>query len=167
MVAARTWGPGEGGDGWFFTWDPEALSTDPEEVERQLLRGAGFDAGSPEATLFYALESLYTEAPVDPRVQAAVLRALAEHDGVLHAGAAEDRHGREGELFLVEDDASVEGGSLERRIMFDADTGAPLYLEIVAVEPDASEPEDVEYPRVNHYAVITETAWVAEVEDRP
>ncbi|MGW9349926.1 CU044_5270 family protein [Nocardiopsis flavescens] len=158
------WGDGEGGDGMFFTWEPDALSTDPAELEEQLVAGAGHDAGTPEATLFYALESLYTEAPVDPRVQASVLRVLAGHEGVLYAGPSEDRHGREGELFLVEERA---GETLERRIMFDADTGMPLYHEIVMVESDYEQPDGVEPPVVYHYAVIADTAWVAEVEDRP
>ncbi|CAL9489822.1 hypothetical protein SUDANB121_03229 [Nocardiopsis dassonvillei] len=162
-----TWGGGEGGDGMFFTWDPDSLATDPEALERQLLDGAGHDAGTPEASLFHALEKLYAEAPVDPRVQAAVLRVLAGHEGVLYAGHAEDRYGRGGELFLVEDTASQEGTTLERRIMFDADTGMPLYFEIVAVESEHEQPEGVGLPVVNHYSVLVETAWVAEVEDRP
>lgn len=158
------WGDGEGGDGMFFTWEPDTLATDPEELEEQLVDGAGFDAGTPEATLFYALQSLYTEAPVDPRVQSAVLRVLAGHEGVLYAGPSEDRYGREGELFLVEEEGEE---TLERRIMFDADTGMPLYFEVVAVESEYEQPEGVELPLVNHYSVIVETAWVPEVEDRP
>jgi hypothetical protein len=158
------WGDGEGGDGMFFTWEPDGLSTDPLELEEQLVAGAGFDAGTPEATLFYALQSLYTEAPVDPAVQAAVLEVLAGHEGVFYAGPSRDRHGREGELFLVEERGEE---TLERRIMFDADTGMPLYFEVVAVESEYEQPAGVELPVVNHYSVIVDTAWVAQVEDRP
>ncbi|MET9796075.1 CU044_5270 family protein [Nocardiopsis alba] len=161
------WGDGEGGDGMFFTWDPSTLPTDPEELERRLLQGTGYDAGTPEATLFYALQTLYTEAPIDPEVQAAVLRLLVEHDGVRYAGEHEDRQGREGELFVVEDTGAQDDGTLERRIMFDPDTGMPLYFEVVTVETESGEVEGEELPMMNHYAVISESAWVAEVEERP
>jgi hypothetical protein len=164
------WGDGEGGNGMFFTWEPADLSTDPERLEEQLIEGAangGYDDSDAEAALFYALQILYVEAPVDSEVQAAILRVLAEHDGVRYAGTAEDRQGREGELFVVEDGTEPGGDQLERRILFDADTGMPLYHEIVAVESDAEQPEGAELPRVNHYAAIVKSAWVPEVGDRP
>lgn len=161
-----TWGDGEGGDGMFFTWEPHALSTDPEELEEQLVQGASHETGARVTTLFLGLQSLYTEAPVSPQVQAAALRALAEHDGVLYAGEHRDRQGREGELFVIEDSETQEGGRLEHRILFDSETGAPLYFEVVTVESE-EEIEGVELPMVNQYVVISETAWVAEVEEQP
>ncbi|WP_159945277.1 MULTISPECIES: CU044_5270 family protein [unclassified Nocardiopsis] len=158
------WGGGKGGDGMFFTWEPGDLATDPDRLAEQLTEGAGAEFPSTAAALFYALQELYGEAPVDPGVQAAALRALAGHEEVLYAGEARDREGREGELFLVEEDDGA-GNVLERRIMFDSDTGMPLYHETVAVE-SAAEP-DGELPRVNQYTVLAEAAWVPRVGDTP
>ncbi|NKY97075.1 CU044_5270 family protein [Nocardiopsis alborubida] len=161
------WGGGEGGNGMFFTWEPDSLSADPDRLAEQLLEVGGQDSGatpdpSPGVGLVYALQLLYEEAPVGPDVQAAALRALAGQEDVLYAGTARDREGREGELFLVEEDAG-DGYVLERRIMFDADTGTPLYHETVAVES----PGEEGLPRVNNYTVLVESAWVAEVGDTP
>lgn len=156
------WGGGEGGNGMFFTWEPDSLSADPERLAEQLLAADGPEDGSAAVGLVYALQQLYEEAPVGPDVQAAALRALAGQEDVLYAGTARDREGREGELFLVEEDAG-DGHLLERRIMFDADTGMPLYHETVAVESPGEEGP----PRVNNYTVLVESAWVAEVGDTP
>ncbi|NYH52679.1 hypothetical protein HNR06_002268 [Nocardiopsis arvandica] len=163
------WGGGEGGNGMFFTWRPGDLSADPGRLADQLVGGGGHTAAvsadpSTAVALVYALQQLYEEAPVDPGVQAAALRALAGHDDVLYAGTARDREGREGELFLVEEDAG-DGYVLERRIMFDPDTGMPLYHETVAVESDSV--PDVDLPQVNQYTVLVESAWVPEVGDTP
>jgi hypothetical protein len=156
------WGGGEGGDGMFFTWEPGSLSADPERLAEQLLAADGLEDDSAAVGLVYALQRLYEEAPVDPDVQAAALRALAGQEDVLYAGTARDREGREGELFLVGEDAG-DGYLLERRIMFDAGTGMPLYHETVAVES----PGEEGLPRVNNYTVLVESAWVAEVGDTP
>ncbi|MFD6952400.1 hypothetical protein A6A08_19795 [Nocardiopsis sp. TSRI0078] len=163
------WGDGEGGNGMFFTWGPEDLSTDPGRLADQLAEGGGYGSGtaadpSEAVALVHALQQMYEEAPVDPGVQAAALRALAGHGDVLYAGTARDREGREGELFLVEEDAG-DGYVLERRIMFDPGTGMPLYHETVAVESDSAPDEDL--PRVNQYTVLVESAWVPEVGDTP
>ncbi|MEC3891707.1 MULTISPECIES: hypothetical protein [Nocardiopsis] len=48
--------------------------------------------------------------------------------------------------------------------MFDPDTGTPL---VVTVETESGEVEGGELPMTNHYAVISETAWVAETEEPP
>ncbi|ADH65485.1 CU044_5270 family protein [Nocardiopsis dassonvillei] len=161
------WGGGEGGNGMFFTLEPDSLSADPDQLAEQLLAVGGRASGatrdpSPAVGLVYALQLLYEEAPVGPDVQAAALRALAGQEDVRYAGTARDREGREGELFLVEEDAG-DGIVLERRIMFDADTGTPLYHETVAVES----PGEEGLPRVNNYTVLVETAWVAEVGAAP
>ncbi|WP_433699257.1 CU044_5270 family protein [Nocardiopsis sp. CA-288880] len=159
------WGGGEGGDGMFFSLEPGSLSTDPGVLADQL-HGAGSDLADTGsgARLFYALQQLYGEAPVEPGVQAAVLRVLAEEDDVMFAGTARDREGREGLLFVVEE--SEGGGTLlERRIMFDEGTGQPLYHETLTVE-SPSEP-DADLPRVNNYTVLVESAWVPEVGDTP
>ncbi|MGW9634440.1 hypothetical protein [Nocardiopsis alba] len=51
--------------------------------------------------------------------------------------------------------------------MFDPDTGTPLYFEVVTVETEPGEVEGGGLPLMNHYAVISETAWAAKVEERP
>ncbi|WP_017570163.1 CU044_5270 family protein [Nocardiopsis halotolerans] len=172
------WDEGEGG-GMSFTWEHEDLSSDPEVLADQLMEGADHgavgsatvrgQAHSPEglsdgALLFHALQRLYEEAPVSPGVQAAALRALAAQEDVLYAGTARDREGREGELFLVEEEG-VAGTVLERRIMFDSDTGMPLYHETVTVESDTVPDENL--PRVNEYTALVDAAWVAGVGDTP
>lgn len=161
------WGDGEGGDGMFFTLEPGSLSDDPEVLAEQLITASGDDlSGAGDgAKVFYMLQELYGEAPVEPAVQAAVLRVLAEQEDVKSAGTARDREGREGLLFVVEERTG--GGSLlERRIMFDPETGQPLYHETLTLELP-SEEEGVELPRMNEYTVLVESAWVPEIEDTP
>ncbi|MFL1382354.1 CU044_5270 family protein, partial [Nocardiopsis protaetiae] len=150
-----------------FAWKPEELSTDPGALERQLYEATDHTReDAPAISLFRALEELYVQYPVEQRVQAAVLRVLAEHEEVFYAGTTRDRYGREGELFLVEDDQVSSHATLERRIMFDAGTGMPLYYEIVETASPFDPPEGVELPMVNRYVVVVESGWVAEVEDR-
>ncbi|MBV2363339.1 CU044_5270 family protein [Streptomonospora nanhaiensis] len=158
------WGEGEGGNGMFLTWKPDTLPTDPDELAARLSTVDGVPSGG-SARLFTALQTLYSEMPVDPEVQAAALRALADRDDVRFAGTATDREGREGLLFLTEDRESSEGEVLQRRIMFDPDTGMPLYHETVVVRSEYRNADEL--PIVNHYAALVETAWVSEVHEAP
>ncbi|MEE2041326.1 CU044_5270 family protein [Nocardiopsis sp. CT-R113] len=160
------WGGGEGGDGMFFSLEPGSLSEDPGVLADQLIGEGAVDLPDAEdgTKILYVLQQLYGEAPVEPGVQAAVLRVLAEEEDVMFAGTARDREGREGLLFVAEEDTG-DGLLLERRIMFDAGTGQPLYHETLTVE-SPSEP-DTELPRVNNYTVLAESAWVAEIGDTP
>ncbi|MFD3687553.1 CU044_5270 family protein [Nocardiopsis sp. NPDC058631] len=159
------WGDGEGGNGMFFSLEPDSLSSDPEVLADQL-HGAGSDLADAEAgaRLFYALQQLYEEAPVEPEVQAAVLRVLAEEEDVMFAGSARDREGREGLLFVAEEQTEA-GTLLERRIMFDPVTGQPLYHETLTTESPFE--EDADLPMVGDYTVLVESAWVPEVGDTP
>ncbi|MFC7328430.1 CU044_5270 family protein [Marinactinospora rubrisoli] len=155
----------EGEGGLRFVWEPGTLSTDPGTLAGQLIRGAGWSDGQTTAGLFYALAALYDEQPVAPAVQGAALRMLAERDDVRFAGAAEDRSGRPGLLFLVRSDEEGPGAELERRIMFDAETGMPIYTEIVQTE--TAEPVPYDLPAVNSYTMFRTSAWVPEVRRTP
>ncbi|MFC4564040.1 CU044_5270 family protein [Nocardiopsis mangrovi] len=155
----------EGSDGLRFLWQPGTLSTSPDTLAEQLIAGSGWSDGENTAGLFYAINELYNEQPVDPDVQGAVLRLLAEQDDVRFAGEAEDRSGRTGLLFLVQSDELGPGTELERRIMFDADTGMPLYTETVQTENP--EPLDYDLPAVGDYTMFQTSAWVPEVRDTP
>ncbi|TDQ45491.1 CU044_5270 family protein [Actinorugispora endophytica] len=151
-------------EGLAMTWEPGELATDPGALEAQLPEIWDTDSTS-TATLFSALQELYGERPVTPAEQGAVLRMLAGRDDVRFAGEATDREGRSGLLFLTEDTESVEGGLLQRRVMFAPDTGMPLYHETVLMESDAPTPGEL--PQVNNYTVLVASAWVAEVKQIP
>ncbi|GAB3210849.1 CU044_5270 family protein [Marinactinospora thermotolerans] len=154
-------------EGLQFSWAPGTLAEDPDTLRRQLAEGDGIENAEVDtAEVFYGLQRLYQEMPVSPGEQERILRMLAEDDGVRLAGQATDREGRTGVLFVAEDRLFSEGGTLQRRIMFDADTGMPLYHETVAMEGDTTDIADGS-PVVNEYVVLVESAWVREVGDLP
>ncbi|MFC3996225.1 CU044_5270 family protein [Nocardiopsis sediminis] len=157
----------EGGDVLNFSWEPGTLSTDPDTLAHQLIEeaDANWSDEVTTAALWFAITQLYEDQPVEPAVQGAVLRMLAERDDVGFAGEAEDRSGRPGLLFVVRtDEPSGAGTEDELRMMFDAETGMPLYHETVLLEDPEAE---YDLPAVGQYTMFHTSTWVSEVRETP
>ena len=109
----QAFGPGE------LTIPDEPASADPAILRGQL--GAGADAITP-ADLFARISNLYDYQVLDPRRRAAVLRILADTDGLEHDGPVEDRSGRPGIAISAQDTTT----NIRSTLVFDDTSGELL-----------------------------------------
>lgn len=140
---------------------PPPLPTDPVALEQRVR--AHYAALPPGATLptsmFFAdLADRWHILVVDPPVQAAYLRMLADQPDITVLGTTTDRTGRHGVALKALDNDLVTNG--DTTLVFDPDTGALLDSETdLAGTPTT--------PGQQAYTEILETARVAAIGDHP
>jgi hypothetical protein len=103
-------------------WKPGTLSTDPDQLNVQLEHNHPAGIGPVEKII--AITDLAMEQPIQPRLQAAVLKVLANTPSIVYTGEVTDRAGRPGIAFAIDSDY----GGLPTRytVIFDPDNGRLL-----------------------------------------
>jgi hypothetical protein len=110
---------------------PAELSTDPTELEDQLLKaelGTAPRAGPPRSEeLLTAVKDLRAQRALTPALEAAVLRMLAAQPSIVSLGVATDRLGRVVQAVAL--DSSSSGLPTRHVLLFDQTTGELLGAE--------------------------------------
>jgi hypothetical protein len=102
-----------------------SLSTDPAQLAAQLSVGHPVSNGPAERLV--AITDLHQHTPVPPRLEAAVLRYLADTPGLVVSGDVTDRAGRRGVAFSLE--SAYSGLPTRYTLIVDPDTGDLLGRE--------------------------------------
>ncbi|WP_017570934.1 CU044_5270 family protein [Nocardiopsis halotolerans] len=136
-------------------WGERRSSADREFMEETLVE-AGYRSESEQR---FSLVKGTLALPLPPEVRAGVYEVLADVPGVHAAeGVTEDRSGRPA-VGIAFDLGDTERGRYEERVLFDPETGLPLSVERVVVEPPASEADWSEPGDVVEYRLYESIEW--------
>jgi hypothetical protein len=139
---------------------PHALSTNPRVLARQLDVGHPTRIGPVER--FVAVNDLALEQPIPPKLEAAILRVLAESPGLINSGSVTDRAGRVG--IAVSLDYAYSGGLTRYTLIFDS-VGKLLGEEETLISGAVK--LNVRRPAVISYTAFLSSGQVATTISRP
>ncbi len=138
---------------------PPDLSTDPARLSHQLAPGHGGHATAPT---FENVAGVWHDQVIRPRVQAALLKILANKPKITVSGRVTDRAGRTG--VAVSTVSSYSGGPERYTLIFNPETGMLLDSEEVFLTAGAL---PIKPPAVGGYTVWLATGYTANTHSRP
>lgn len=130
---------------------PDRLPADPAELSAVLLGSEDACVGFRAYCLAEMISTLNLNFVPSPELEAALIRTLAGNDDITYAGTAQDRLGRDVDVFAVEDPDDQR----QYLLMFDPRTGYFVGRETVLLvgQPDL---EDVEPPAVVEFDAVVD-----------
>ncbi|GLY86511.1 CU044_5270 family protein [Actinoallomurus iriomotensis] len=153
----QRYGPGQ------LSLEPVAdtLPTDPAALRQALQKYAAGNTGA--VAVLKTIDTLYQEQPIRPRLRAALLRVLAGTGEMGYAGTVQDRAGRSGAAFTLDQHQT---GLPERDVViFDRDTGALLSEEEILTKDPGKLP--VHIPSVASYTLYLQSGRADAIDQRP
>lgn len=134
---------------------PEAWPRNPAELRDVLLGDDGGCTGTEGFCLVSSFQAAGLEVVSDPRLDAAMLRALIGTTDIGYAGPAVDRIGRAVEVFTVE----VPGGETQILMLIDAQTGSYVGDETVLIQD--SESLGLDAPALIDFNTVVSREWIS------